>query len=62
MARYSKRYCKHCGFTECDSLLPKTHPDYNRCPEEGYKGPRCSDCGQKGVTVGHQECQYPQDH
>ena len=58
----AKGYCQHCGFAECDSMLPKDHPDHNPCPEKGYRGPRCSDCGQKGATAGHQECQYPQDH
>lgn len=24
--------------------------------------PHCLDCGQEGQSIGHQDCQYPQDH
>jgi len=41
------------------SLYPRKDPNN---PSRYTKKVRCSDCGEYGKSIGHMDCQFPQNH
>lgn len=61
-----QRSCEECDAEQIDYLFANTFRHEKSCKTRPTPTRRiieaCPDCGEEGERIGHQGCQYPQDH